>query len=129
MGPRSARHGARAISGTSRGATPGSGTASASPPASATAGAPTASPTGQFPALVRVPAPTPPVGRLEDPERCWWISSASIMHVATGLFLSGAWMQYEYHGVNQQEVFDENPNINRPDTRLWWVDAGIQKNW
>jgi hypothetical protein len=51
------------------------------------------------------------------------------MHIATGLFVSGAWTQYMYEGFNPHEIFDLNPNRNRPDTNLWWVDAGIEKNW
>src|SRR5262245_19021272 len=51
------------------------------------------------------------------------------MHIATGLFVSGAWTQYRYRGVNAHEIFDLNPERHRPDSRLWWVDAGIQQNW
>jgi hypothetical protein len=51
------------------------------------------------------------------------------MHIATGLFVSGTWTQYQFHGANALEIFDLNPFISRPDINLWWVDAGIQKNW
>jgi len=71
----------------------------------------------------------PPSSKFDDTDRRHWLSSASIMHVATGLFLSGSWAQYEWHGSGQQEIFDQDPLRNRPDTKLWWVDAGIQKNW
>jgi hypothetical protein len=71
----------------------------------------------------------PPDDRLDDTHRRHWLSSASAMHIATGLFVSGTWNQYEYHGSNPHEIFDLDPSRNRPDTRLWWVDAGIQKNW
>jgi hypothetical protein len=42
--------------------------------------------------------------------------SASVLHVATGLFLTGAF-------VNQ-----DNDNSN-PNTTLWYVQGGIAKNW
>ncbi|HEY7158494.1 MAG TPA: hypothetical protein VH575_31405 [Gemmataceae bacterium] len=42
--------------------------------------------------------------------------SASVMHVATGLYLTGAF-------VNQ-----DNDNSN-PNTKLWYVQGGIAKNW
>jgi hypothetical protein len=45
------------------------------------------------------------------------------------LFISGAWTQYEFNGINLNEIFDADPSRNRPDTTLWWVDAGIEKNW
>jgi hypothetical protein len=70
-----------------------------------------------------------PFDDVMDTDRRHFLSSASIMHVATGLFLSGTFNQYEYHGHAANEVFGLNPNRNRPDTQLWWVDAGIQKNW
>jgi hypothetical protein len=71
----------------------------------------------------------PPDGRVGDTERRQWLGSASVMHLATGLFASGSLMQYQWHGTNAHEIFDLNPNVNRPDTNLWWVDVGIQKNW
>jgi hypothetical protein len=71
----------------------------------------------------------PPGHRLDDTHRRHWLSSASLMHVATGLFVSGTWNQYQYEGFNPHEIFDLNPDRNRPDTDLWWVDAGIQQNW
>jgi hypothetical protein len=71
----------------------------------------------------------PPGRKLDDTHRRHWLSSASAMHLATGLFVSGAWLQYQYEGSNAHEIFDLNPAINRPDTTLWWVDAGIEKNW
>jgi hypothetical protein len=71
----------------------------------------------------------PPGRRLDDTHRQHWLTSVSLMHIATGLFVSGAWTQYMYEGLNPHEIFDLNPNRNRPDTNLWWVDAGIEKNW
>ena len=71
----------------------------------------------------------PPDRKLDDTHRRHWLSSASVMHIATGLFVSGTWNQYEYHGTNPHEIFDLDPDRQRPDTELWWVDVGIQKNW
>ena len=71
----------------------------------------------------------PPGRNLDDTHRRHWLSSASLMHIATGLFVSGTWTQYEYDGSNPHEIFDLDPTRNRPDTTLWWVDAGIEKNW
>jgi predicted porin len=67
--------------------------------------------------------------RLDDTERRHFLSSASVMHTATGLFVSVAYLRYVFHGGNQQEVFDQDPDRHRPDVDLWWVDAGIQRNW
>jgi hypothetical protein len=43
--------------------------------------------------------------------------SASILHVATGLYLSGAY-------INQ-----DNDLAGRNDTTLWYLNGGIAKNW
>jgi predicted porin len=43
--------------------------------------------------------------------------SASILHVATGLYLTGAYL-------NQ-----DNDTAGRPDTTLWYLQGGIAKNW
>ncbi len=67
--------------------------------------------------------------QLDDTDRRHWLSSASVMHIATGLFASVAYARYSFHGGNQQEIFDLDPDRHRPDIPLWWVDAGIQKNW
>lgn len=73
----------------------------------------------------------PPDRKLEDTERRHLLASASIMHVASGLFVSGAYTNYEFHGDNANERFGGVTGVgpNRPDIPLWWVDAGIQKNW
>jgi hypothetical protein len=72
----------------------------------------------------------PPDRQVNDTDRRHWLTSASLMHVATGLFVSGTWTQYQFHGDNVFERFDADPfGRNRPDVDLWWVDAGIQKNW
>jgi hypothetical protein len=66
---------------------------------------------------------------LHDTDRRHLLSSASLMHTATGLFVSGTYNRYEWHGSNPRELFDAADFRNRPDIHLWWVDAGIQKNW
>jgi hypothetical protein len=70
----------------------------------------------------------PPGRKLDDTDRRHWLTSASIMHLATGLFVSGAYTNYEFRGDNAFELI-AGTNRNRPDIPLWWVDAGIQKNW
>jgi hypothetical protein len=74
---------------------------------------------------------TLPIDRFADTDRRQWLTSASIMHLATGLFVSGAFVQYEFHGLNAFERFGNVAGVdgNRPDIPLWWVDGGIQKNW
>ena len=51
------------------------------------------------------------------PEPTKWQGSASIMHVASGLYLTGAF-------VNQ-----DNDSSHRPDTRLWYLQGGVSRNW
>ena len=52
------------------------------------------------------------VGKIEQ-----WKGSASIMHVASGLYLTGAYVSQDNHVVD------------RPDTTMWYVNGGITKNW
>lgn len=75
------------------------------------------------------PTGGPFIDKFDDTRRQQWLSSASIMHIATGLFVSGTWNQYEFDGVNLNETFDQDPTRSRPDVPLWWVGAGIEKNW
>jgi predicted porin len=76
-----------------------------------------------------VPVPlVAPTDRLSDTDRRQWLTSASIMHVPTGLFVSGAFTQYRFLGDNPRELIAGTLD-NRPDIPLWWFDAGIQKNW
>jgi hypothetical protein len=70
----------------------------------------------------------PPSRKLDDTERRQWLTSASIMHVPTGLFVSGAYTNYDFRGDNANELI-AGTTRNRPDIPLWWVDAGIQNNW
>jgi predicted porin len=72
----------------------------------------------------------PPGSQVGDTDRSHWLASASIMHLASGLFLSSAYTLYEWHGTNANEVIGGlEANGNRPDIPLWWVGAGIEKNW
>ncbi len=48
-----------------------------------------------------------------------WKGSASILHVKTGLFLTGAYVRQD----NDEQYHD------RPDTTLWYLQGGIAKNW
>jgi hypothetical protein len=56
-----------------------------------------------------------------------WQGSASVMHVASGLYLSGAYINLSYHGDTFAElsVFGGN----RPDTTAWYLQGGVSKNW
>jgi hypothetical protein len=45
-----------------------------------------------------------------------WKGSASVLHVASGLFLTGAYMD------------QDNDNVGS-NTRMWYVQGGISKNW
>jgi hypothetical protein len=75
------------------------------------------------------PAPIFPFDKLENTDRRQWITSASVMHVPTGLFASGSFMQYQYHGDAAPELYSQLPGNSRPNTNLFWGDVGIQKNW
>lgn len=71
-----------------------------------------------------------PFDKLSDTDRRHWLSSASVMHIATGLYVSAAYTRYEFRGDNVNEVIGGVlGNANRPDIPHWWVSGGIQKNW
>jgi hypothetical protein len=57
-----------------------------------------------------------------DPTPSRWLASGSVLHVASGLFLTGAY-------VNQDNDTDDGVLGNRRDTTLWYVQGGIAKNW
>jgi hypothetical protein len=79
-----------------------------------------------------VPVPAvAPTDKLSDTDRRQWLTSASIMHVPTGLFVSGAFTHYRFLGDNANERFGDVTGVgdHRPSIPLWWFDAGIQKNW
>jgi hypothetical protein len=72
----------------------------------------------------------PPDRQLADTERSHWLASASVLHSPTGLFLSGTYTLYDWHGDNANEVIGGDPaNGNRPEIPLWYVAGGIEKNW
>ena len=72
----------------------------------------------------------PPDSRLRDTDRRHWLSSASLMHIASGLYVPAAYTRYEFHGSNPNEVIGGlAANGNRPDIPHWWVSGGIQRNW
>jgi hypothetical protein len=54
---------------------------------------------------------------VNGPEPGLWKGSASILHVASGLFVNGAYVR------------QDNDLAGRDDTTLWYVAAGIAKNW
>ncbi|HWB44512.1 MAG TPA: hypothetical protein VG900_03660 [Hyphomicrobiaceae bacterium] len=63
-----------------------------------------------------------------------WQGSASIMHVPSGLFLTGAAVNLSHDGssagdVNQFTGGGLIAGRQRPDTKLWYVVGGISKNW
>jgi hypothetical protein len=77
------------------------------------------------------PSAAAAVGRFADTDRRQWLGSASVMHVPTGLFIAGAYVNYAFRGINANERFGgvAGAGPSRPDIPLWWVDAGIQRNW
>jgi hypothetical protein len=69
-------------------------------------------------------------GPTANTHREQWLASASLLHVATGLFVNGAWYQYEFKGTNALEVNGGvAANGNRPDVKMWYVAGGISQNW
>ena len=72
----------------------------------------------------------PPDSKLRDTDRRQWLTSGSVMHVATGLYVSAAYTRYQFRGSNANEVIGGLvENGNRPDIPHWWVSGGIQRNW
>ncbi len=57
--------------------------------------------------------------------------SASILHVASGLFLSGSYVNLSYHGDGTNDVCQAGTGCvgNRPDTTMWYLVGGISQNW
>ena len=51
------------------------------------------------------------------PEPAIWKGSASILHVPSGLYLTGAYLK------------KDTDIAGRPDITLWYAQAGISKNW
>jgi hypothetical protein len=60
--------------------------------------------------------------------------SASVLHVASGLYLTGAYVNQAYHGDSVGEVnsFTGGGLVagqNRDDTTMWYLQGGISQNW
>jgi hypothetical protein len=53
--------------------------------------------------------------------------SASVMHVASGLYLTGAYAVQSYNGTSPFELTGGVPN--RDDTTFWYLQGGISQNW
>jgi hypothetical protein len=58
-----------------------------------------------------------------------WQGSASVLHVATGLFLTGAFVNQSYNGTSPGELNFGVAGTNRPDTDMFYVLGGITRNW
>ena len=59
-----------------------------------------------------------------------WQGSASLLHVSTGLFVNGAFIQQEYTGGSAAELVGATiARGNRPDTKFWYLAAGLSKNY
>ncbi|KAB2915079.1 MAG: hypothetical protein F9K29_13810 [Hyphomicrobiaceae bacterium] len=59
-----------------------------------------------------------------------WQGSASILHVASGLFLDGAYLVQSYNGLTAAELYGGTvAGGNRPDTKYWYIAGGIAQNW
>jgi hypothetical protein len=52
--------------------------------------------------------------------------SASVLHVASGLYLTGAYLQQDN---DASSTTLGGQTFARPDTTLWYVQGGISKNW
>jgi predicted porin len=77
-----------------------------------------------------VVVPGPPTTKLDDTDRRHLMASASVMHVRSGLFATGAYTRYQFRGSNAGETVGEvTGGASRPDVVLWWASGGIQKNW
>jgi predicted porin len=71
-------------------------------------------------------------------DRREWKGSASLMHVPTGVFLTGAFVNREFHGTDDsnQAVFGEQtvglatePGTNRPDLQYGYLKTGIRREF
>jgi hypothetical protein len=60
-----------------------------------------------------------------------WQGSASVLHVQTGLFLTGAFINQSYGGTvtNQFTGGGLVAGENRPDSEFWYLLGGITRNW
>ncbi|HEX5999596.1 MAG TPA: hypothetical protein VFZ16_09395 [Hyphomicrobiaceae bacterium] len=71
-------------------------------------------------------------------DRREWKGSASVLNVPTGLFVTAAFVNREFHGSDpsNQAVFGENtvglatpPGTSRPDLRYGYLKAGLRKSF
>jgi hypothetical protein len=71
-------------------------------------------------------------------DRREWKGSASLLNVPTGLFITAAYVNREFHGndPSNQAVFGEKtvglvtaPGSNRPDLRYGYLKAGLRKSF
>jgi hypothetical protein len=60
-----------------------------------------------------------------------WQGSASVLHVASGLYLTGAYARQSYHGDSPDELIQFGAALgdNRPDTTMWYLQGGVSQNW
>jgi hypothetical protein len=57
-----------------------------------------------------------------------WQGSASVLHVPSGLYLSGSYARQSYHGITAGET-NFNFGGNRPDATMWYLQGGVSQNW
>jgi hypothetical protein len=59
--------------------------------------------------------------------------NSSVLHVSSGLFLSGAYWRNSYNGSgavdNQVAGFTNGVLTQRPDAKMSWIAAGLRRNW
>jgi hypothetical protein len=68
----------------------------------------------------------PAAGKTATCRPSQWKGSASILHVATGLFATGAYVRQD--NASQTKT-SQGALIERPDTQLFYLQGGIAKNW
>ena len=71
---------------------------------------------------------------LKNAEENKWQGSASIMHVPSGLFLSGAFARLAHDGTSPGDLntftgLGLTAGAQRPDAKLWYLVGGISQNW
>ena len=75
----------------------------------------------------------PTVAKTFRKEEAVFKSNASVWHQPTGLFVSGAYWNLQYDGTggagSANNVVAGFGGGNRPDSNMYWVAAGLRKNW
>jgi hypothetical protein len=56
-----------------------------------------------------------------------WGGSLALMHVPSGLFVQGQYMEAEFGGVGNSAYWGDF--ADHKDSKAWQVQAGISKNW